>query len=64
MEVDNSKVKKRTCYCCGSEEHLIRNCPKPDMQGERKNNIQDVKVKKDNEKADNENGWGNVEDFP
>jgi zinc knuckle protein len=64
MEVDNSEVKKRTCYRCGSEEHLIRNCPKPDTRGEKKNNIRSVKVEKDGYVADNENGWGNAEDFP
>jgi hypothetical protein len=61
MEVDNSEVKKKTCCCCGSEDHFIRNCPKPDTQ-EKKKNIQDVNVEKD-EKVDSENGWGSPEDF-
>jgi hypothetical protein len=43
---------------------LIRNCPQPDMRGEKKNNIWDEKVEKDDKKANNENGWGNAEDFP
>jgi hypothetical protein len=64
MEVDNSKVEKRTCYRCSSEEHLIRNCPKPDMRGEKKNNIRSVKVETDGYVADNEKGGENAEDFP
>jgi hypothetical protein len=51
------------CFHCSSEDHFIRNCPKPDTW-EKKENIQDVKVKKDDEKANNKNGWGNKEDFP
>jgi hypothetical protein len=43
---------------------LIRNCPKLDTQGEKKNNIWDIKVEKDDEKANDEDGWGNAEDFP
>jgi hypothetical protein len=43
---------------------LIRNCPKPDTQGEKKNNIRSVKVEKDGYVADNEKGWGKTEDFP
>jgi hypothetical protein len=50
-------------FRCGSEDHFIRNCPKPDDQ-EKKKNIQDMKVKKDDKKADTENGQGNTEDFP
>jgi hypothetical protein len=51
------------CFHCGSEEHFIRNCPKPDTQ-EKKKNIWDVKVEKDDKKVDNENRWGSLEDFP
>jgi hypothetical protein len=56
MEVDNSEVKKKMCFCCSSEDHFIRNCPKPDTRRENKKNIQDVKVEMDDEKANNENG--------
>jgi hypothetical protein len=51
------------CFRCGSEDHFIRNCLKPDVR-EKKKSIWDIKVKKDEEKVDNENGWGDLEDFP
>jgi hypothetical protein len=45
MEVDNSKVKKKMCFRCSSEDHFIRDCLKPDTQGE-KEDIQDMNVEK------------------
>jgi len=59
MEVDNSEVKKRTCFWCRSEDYFIRNCLRPDGR-EKKNNIWDMKAEKDEKETDNENGWGNL----
>ncbi len=65
MEVDNSEIKKKTCFRCGSEDHFIRNCPKPDDR-KKKANIREVTTQVDDTgitKENNENGWGNTEDF-
>lgn len=29
MEIDRARQPKRKCYRCGSEDHLIRDCPEP-----------------------------------
>src|SRR6266852_7039878 len=67
MEVDNSEIKKKTCFRCGSEDHFIKNCPKLDDR-KKKANIREVTVYVDDavvtkEEENNENGWGNMEDF-
>src|SRR5713101_6622774 len=46
MEVDNSKIKKKMCFRCGSEDHFIRNCPKPDDR-KKKANIREVTTQVD-----------------
>ena len=65
MEVDNSEIKKKMCFRCGSEDHFIRNCLKLDDR-KKKANIQEVTMQVDDmgiTKENNENGWGNTEDF-